>query len=86
MTRFVREFVLIPLPFGTVSVFFFLGEVPGMGIFFAIITAAALFYVRPRKLGPPKAPELVALEDPSVASPGVPAENLGSGPGSTPGT
>jgi|tagenome__1003787_1003787.scaffolds.fasta_scaffold20692120_2 hypothetical protein len=76
MARFIREFLLIPVPFGIVSVFFFLGHVPGMGVLFAVITAATLFYIRPRRVGPPTAAELVALDDlpegpPSIGSSGA---------------
>ncbi len=82
MARFIREFILIPVPFGIVSAFFFLGDVRNMGILFALITLATLWYIRPRRTGPPRAPELVSLDDdlPGQAT-GAPPGSVGSGIG-----
>ncbi len=46
--RFVRDFVLITLPFIIMSTFFFLGHLTGFGIFFALISLATLIYIWPR--------------------------------------
>lgn len=46
--RFIRDFVLITLPFIAMSTFFFLGHLKGFGVFFALIALATLVYIWPR--------------------------------------
>ena len=47
--RLLRDIALIPLPFGILSAFFFLGDVPKMGVLCGVITLACLWYIRPRQ-------------------------------------
>ena len=47
--RLIRDTALIPLPFAVLSAFFFLGEVPKMGILAGAVALLSLWYIRPRR-------------------------------------
>jgi len=74
MARFIRDLILMPLPFAALSVFFFLGHVPKQGVFLALITLAVLWYIRPRRKAPT---ELDADDDLGNSPRGVPGVGVG---------
>ena len=55
MGALIRDIFLIPLPFLAVSVAFFIGGVPEGGVFMAIATLAAVWFIRPRRAAMPPA-------------------------------
>ena len=65
MGGLIRDIFLIPLPFLAVSVAFFVGGVPEGGVFMAIATVAAVWFIRPRR---PTAP-------PAASGPGAPLQS-----------
>ena len=75
MLRFARDFCLITLPFIALSVFFFLGHLRGWGLFIAVLAAATLVYIRPRRQALPDA-EPGAVEE-------LAAEGTAAGTGKT---
>ena len=74
MQRLAVDLVLIVAPFGTLSLFFFLGgDTPRFGIAFALVALLSLLYVRPWRhfMEPPASADSDSASPPADSSAGV---------------